>query len=316
MFGSFRGAVTAIGSVEAARDADDAQLAALRASARAQRDDGRERGERNSGEGDAAHLGYFFSRTRRSSSSLPGSRIASTWSPTWSSVSESGISAWPPRMTEISRDPLGQLEAGDALAGRRRALVDLHLDDLEVLLAQLEQVDQLVLGHLVLDQGHDRLRRAHGRRDPEQVEVRLVARVVDARDHLRDAVVLARHLADDHVVLVVSRDGDDEVRRPRDPGPLEHEDLGRVADDRGVLELLLEVGEAVAPLLDDRHLVADPAQRARDVRADLAAAGDEDEHQDAAAGARSGLTAHDFTASDSTSIAVDVGDTVRRPRVA
>ena len=83
-----------------------------------------------------------------------------------------------------------------------------------------------------------------------------------------------------------------------------------------MLELLLELGEAVAPLLDDRHLVADPAQGARDVRADLAAAGDEDEHHDAAAGARSGLAEQDLTASVSTSIAVDVGDMVRKPRVA
>ena len=82
---------------------------------------------------------------------MPGSRIASTWSPAWSSVSASGISAWPSRMTEISCEPLGRFRPAIALAGRRRALVDLHLDDLEVLLAQLEQVDQLVLGHLVLD---------------------------------------------------------------------------------------------------------------------------------------------------------------------
>ena len=146
--------------------------------------------------------------------------------------------------------------------------------------------------------------------------MRLVARVVDARDHLLDAVALARHLADDHVVLVVSGDGDDEVGRARDACALEDEELGRVTDDRGVLELLLEVVEPVAPLLDDRHLVPDAAQRARDVRADLAAAGDEDEHQEAAAGARSGLTEQDLTASVSTSIAVDVGQTVRRPSVA
>ena len=45
-----------------------------------------------------------------------------------------------------------------------------------------------------------------GRRDPEQVEVRLVARVVHARDHLLDAVLLARDLADHDVVLVVAGD--------------------------------------------------------------------------------------------------------------
>ena len=40
-------------------------------------------------------------------------------------------------------------------------------------------------------------------------------------------------------------------------------------------ELGLELLEAVAALLDQRHLVAHREQRARDVRADLAAAGDD-----------------------------------------
>ena len=61
-----------------------------------------------------------------------------------------------------------------------------------------------MLRHLVLDQGHQAARRRDRRRDPEQVEVRLVARVVHARDHLRHAVLLLRHLADDQVVLVVA----------------------------------------------------------------------------------------------------------------
>src|SRR6266496_2256469 len=53
---------------------------------------------------------------------------------------------------------LRQLEILDALARDRRVLVDLHLDDLEVLLAQLEQVNQVVLRHLVLDERHDERR--------------------------------------------------------------------------------------------------------------------------------------------------------------
>ena len=56
--------------------------------------------------------------------------------------------------------PSGSSQRPDALALAVRALVDGHLDDLEVLLAQLEQVDQPVLGHLVLDQAHDRPGRA------------------------------------------------------------------------------------------------------------------------------------------------------------
>src|SRR6476646_4027309 len=57
----------------------------------------------------------------------------------------------------------------DRLARARRALVDLYLDDLEILLAQLEQVDQVVLRDLVLDEPHDARRRTDGGRDAEQV---------------------------------------------------------------------------------------------------------------------------------------------------
>jgi Trk K+ transport system NAD-binding subunit len=38
--------------------------------------------------------------------------------------------------------------------------------------------------------------------------VLLVARIVHARDHLRDAIALRRDLADDQVVLVVATSGD------------------------------------------------------------------------------------------------------------
>src|SRR5690242_8089468 len=40
---------------------------------------------------------------------------------------------------------VGQLQRLDALARRRRVTVDLYLDDLEVLLAELQQMDDLVL---------------------------------------------------------------------------------------------------------------------------------------------------------------------------
>ena len=53
---------------------------------------------------------------------------------------------------------------------------------------------------------------AHRRlRDPEQIEVLLVARVVDARDRLADAVGLLRDLRDHEVVLVVARHGEEEL---------------------------------------------------------------------------------------------------------
>ena len=174
--------------------------------------------------------------------------------------------------------PGRQLDPRHLLPHGRRVRIELHLDDLEVLLAELEQVDQPVLGHLVLDHREDDRRRRDGRRDPGQVEERLVARIVDARDHLLDAVVLARHLADDDVVLVVAGDRDHEIGRPRDSGPLQDEELRRVAELRAVLELLLEALPAVAPLLDQRHLVPEVEDALRQIGADLAAAGDEDVH--------------------------------------
>ena len=139
-------------------------------------------------------------------------------------------------------------------------------------------MDQPVLGHLVLDQAHDRGRGRDRRPDSEQVEVRLVARVVDARDHVRHAVPVARQLADDDVVLVVSGDRDDDVGRPLNAGALEREELGRVALVHLVLELALELVEAPAALLDQRHLVTCSDQCAGEVRADLAAARDQDVH--------------------------------------
>ena len=83
----------------------------------------------------------------------------------------------------------------------------------------------------------------------------LVAGIVDARDHLRHAVALARDLRDDEVVLVVARDREHEIGRAADPGALEHVDLRRVAAHRDRTELGLELLEALALLLDERHLV-------------------------------------------------------------
>ena len=97
------------------------------------------------------------------------------------------------------------------------------------------------------------------------------------------------------------------------PGALEHEQLGRVAALHLVLELVLEPVEAVAALLDQRHLVPEAQERARDVRADLAAACDDDVHQ---AVARAPGSSQARTVSAILSIAVFVGQTVRMPRAA
>ena len=135
--------------------------------------------------------------------------------------------------------------------------------------------------------------------------MRLVPRVVHARDHLGDAVLLTRQLADDDVVLVVARDRDEDVRRAPEPGLLEDEDLGRVAEDGAVLELLLEPLVARLLLLDDGELVTEREERARDAHADLPPAGDDHEHQSRPA---------ERTLSLSAPMAVFVGETTSNPR--
>ena len=150
----------------------------------------------------------------------------------------------------------------------------------------------------------------------------LVPRVVDARDRLRHAVPLLRDLGDHEVVLVVARHREDDVGRPVDPGALEDVDLRRIAAQRHGAELLLELLEAVAALLDERHLVPHVEQRGADVGPDLAAAGDDQVHQlsvrtdDAAAAAATVATSQARTASTRYEIAVCVGQTVRRPSFA
>jgi hypothetical protein len=108
--------------------------------------------------------------------------------------------------------------------------------------------------------------------------------------------------------------GRHDVGRPRDAGALEHEDLRRVADQHLVLELVLEPLEAVVPLLDQRHLVLPLGeQHAGEIGADLPSTSDEDVHQ---LGAGSlGRTSQARTESSRTSIATEVGQTVRRPRL-
>src|SRR4029079_10039899 len=144
--------------------------------------------------------------------------------------------------------------------------------------------------------------------DAEQVEVLLVAGVVDARNRHADAVGLFRDLRDHEVVLVVARHGEEELRRPSYPGALENPDLGGIAADDGRAELLLESRETIRALLDHRHLVAEVEKRARHIRAHLAAASDDDVHQ-----AWGSLGAAARTVSRSPAMAVCVGQTMLIP---
>ncbi len=135
--------------------------------------------------------------------------------------------------------------------------------------------------------------------------MRLVPGVVHARDDLGDAVVLARELADDQVVLVVPGDGDDDVGRALDARVLEHRELGAVAGLGAMAELLVEGEIAVAALLHDHDLVPELEQLPRHARAHLAPADDDDEAHGSDPSSASAARA---------SIALVVGETTSNPR--
>ena len=130
-----------------------------------------------------------------------------------------------------------------------------------------------------------------GRLDAEQLEVLEVARVVAARDHALDAVLLARHLGDEDVVLVVAGHGDHQVGA-LDAGALQHPQLGAVAVLDAVLELLLDDRVAARVGLDHGHLVALGDQLASEVPADLAGSHDQHVHGLAGHSLEADLAAH------------------------
>ena len=97
---------------------------------------------------------------------------------------------------------------------RRRAGLEVRLDELELALAERRQVEQLVDRDVLLDRAEDHPRRADELVDAEVLEQRLVLGVVDPGDRPRDVEVVLGHLADDEVVLVVAGD------RRHDVGPV------------------------------------------------------------------------------------------------
>ena len=138
-------------------------------------------------------------------------------------------------------------------------------------------MDEAVLGHLVLEQPQDQVGGRDRRLHSEEIEVLAVARVVDAGDDPVDRVLLARHLADQHVVLVVAGDRDHHVGT-LDSGSLEHPQLGGVAVDDVVLELLLDRQVAASVRLDHRHLMVLFEKLAGQVPTDLPRSDDDDVH--------------------------------------
>src|SRR4051794_35062109 len=171
--------------------------------------------------------------------------------------------------------PLRHVELADPLPRDPAVVRQHHLDDLQPLLRQVEQVHEPVLRDLVLQQPQNQVRRGYVGLDPEQLEVGPVPRIVDPRDHPVDQVLLLGHLADQHVVLVVAGHRDHHVG-PRDAGSLEHPQLRRIAVLDAVLQLLLHRQVPVAVVLDHGHLVTLLEQLASQVPADLARPGDDD----------------------------------------
>src|SRR5450759_3124832 len=109
------------------------------------------------------------------------------------------------------------------------------------------------MGQPVFHHGEYRTYAAHGRPHAEHVERLLVARVIDAGDYVLDTVLLGGKLADDDIVLVVTRDRDDVVG-PSYPGFLQDAYLRAVAHDSSLLEFLLESGMLAWVLLDYNNL--------------------------------------------------------------
>src|SRR5215213_9049967 len=187
-------------------------------------------------------------------------------------------------------EPLAVAQHGDQQAALRHrevahaapvdsaVLAEQHLDYLELLLLEVEQVDEAILGDLVLEQAQDQVGGRDRGLDSEQIEMGPVAWVVDPGDDLADVVLLFGDLADQDVVLVVPRNRDHHVGS-LDPGALEHPQLGGVAIGDVVLELLLDRQVAATVALDDRHLVVLFEQLAGQIPAHLAGADDDDVHQ-------------------------------------
>ena len=119
--------------------------------------------------------------------------------------------ATPSRMTANSEQPSGIAEVARRPADRRRARLQVRLDELQLALAEGRQVEQLVDRDVLLDRAEDHPRRADQLVDAEVPEQRLVLRVVDAGDRPRHVEVMLGHLADDEVVLVVAGHRGDDV---------------------------------------------------------------------------------------------------------
>jgi hypothetical protein len=143
---------------------------------------------------------------------------------------------------------------------------------------ELEQLDDVAHGDLLLDELSDRVGRADEHVDAHVglIEPR-VGGVLHASHHLRHAELELGQARDDQVVLVVAGGRDHDVHGP-DRAAFEERGLRRVAVDHGGSRLLASAVEPGFVEVDDGHLVAGAHEDAGQVAADVAPTGDEHLH--------------------------------------
>ena len=132
---------------------------------------------------------------------------------------------------------------------------------------------------VALDHGHDQVGGVDDGLDTQRAEGVAVLGIVDAGNSAGTAPRKGcAELTDDDVVLVVARHGNHQV------GPInaridQPAALGRVVRNDGVANLVLQGPSLQGVALHDDDLVAPGQQVAGQLAANLAAAGDDDEHR-------------------------------------
>ena len=164
-------------------------------------------------------------------------------------------------------------------AGVGRILGQAHLDQRDLPALEPEEAHEVADRDRLLDHRGQDVGRRHGCvHAPLLVEEPLVLGVVHAREHPRYAELLLREQRRHEVVLVVAGRGDDHVGGPH-VRLLEDARFARVAVHHvGVGRPVLELLREVAPLLDERHVVAPLGQVLGEVPSHRTTTGHDDLH--------------------------------------
>src|SRR4051794_32736318 len=113
--------------------------------------------------------------------------------------------------------------------------------------------------------------------DTQGFEYRFIARVVDAGDGLANIERDLGHLADDEVVFIFARDGDDDIGAGG-AGALENGRFRSIAVNGDTAQLLVEVIDFEGITLDQEDFIAFAEQGFGEVEADFTATYDDDVH--------------------------------------